>query len=491
MSTRIFDPHPEKDESEFMDLIKQQRWYIKEVLMKKVPWLALTVTSLIRYIILDKSFKLPITSNSNNHLKGIISRESYNINELSLIIEQLPYFHHGKPYKIQLKDNVIELHQIKSALQVLKFLLFKVIQLRTFLENLMKHEVSDLVSLKYHLLTLKKFNQVLELVLKISDLFNNPIQKELFPNSHLEQSIFEPELEINKLSIDLYLNSGEIFIELIFLKRITTKPWCLINDHNISFNEFINDKIVLMKKHNINSLIEYFVDEKHWPEFWKYDGRNHNNKINNSIKNPNDESGTWFNKLWNNISNGDEANQLFLNRNIRFNNGVFWITKNFQIKISDPILIIINIKLNSIKQEFHNILVNLKCLIVNDDFLKPIVNKDGEFKRFLKKESETGEYQDLIKQIFSSESTTEIENPTEEEINDVILSYLKSKGSTGSFDNSLDSSGDEDIKLDYLLSLKTGDFSNLITDYDNEIIKQFCTSINTENDNFCCDFDVL
>ncbi|ODV60785.1 uncharacterized protein ASCRUDRAFT_76148, partial [Ascoidea rubescens DSM 1968] len=62
----------------------------------------------------------------------------------------------------------------------------------------------------------------------------------------------------------------------------------------------------------------------------------------------------------------------YLNRNITFNNKVFWDLKQIEVKTSDPLLITVFVKLNSLENTLLNHYNNLKNVLEIDDELKDL-----------------------------------------------------------------------------------------------------------------------
>lgn len=559
-TTEIYPPELllVKQECYIRNLINDQEWIIDQVIIPKLPSFISTIKSILFYLILDKPFKLPITSNANDYLKGVITRNSFKITNLNLQISKLNFFNNSNLFKIQLEDDSsgeIELHQIKLVIQYLKFLMFQLSNLLAFIKASKQQKKGIYSQLKHNLVFLKKFNQIYQNMQTIDTLINNPIQSELFPVSHPPANIFNPNLNLNKLSIDLYLNTGEIFIELIFLKKIQTKPWCFINEHGVSFTEFVTKKFLQNKRHqNINQVIDYYLEEKQWDKFWNFrdtalseqdgvvdpksgtvspingtvphsTGHSRNSSISSIVA---EKPGTqhhhnhWFKNILS-FQNSSETNRQYLNRNIKFNNSIYWILKNMQVKISDPILIIVNIKLNSVKNLIQNYLINLKNLIINADFLRSVTNGTISNLNLEKTSQEENNYNELLNEFFknanddliSQESTFDLEEflklNQESEFNDLLLAQstnystittnaASSVSSTRkkSMKSSYEDLDNLDVNFEILKELRT-DFNTLnanLENWDGELIKEISILINgdssTSNDELsCCEFDVF
>ncbi|GMM38193.1 hypothetical protein DASC09_055320 [Saccharomycopsis crataegensis] len=513
------------------NLINDQDWLIHQIIVPKLPSLITTVRSVLFYLLLDKPFKLPITSNSNDYLKGVITRNSFKISSLSLQINKLSFFNNANPFKISLDDDKqLELIQIKMMIKRLEFLVLQLDNVVKFIRAMKQQPTENInIKLKNNLIFLKKFNQIFQNILLISGEIDNPVQSSLFPENHLDPQNFKPELDLNKLSIDLYLNSGEIFIELIFLKKINIKPWCFINKYGISFNEFLTKKFVQNRKfNNINHLIEHYLEEKNWPKFWEFDDsansdrrsitssssssatKHNDNRLSPNINKESAEShNSWFKNILN-FQNSSEVNQMYLNRNLKFNNAIYWILKNLQVKIADPILIIVNIKLNSIRALVQNNLLNLKNLIVNGDYLKSVIEKQPSFTRLEQaKDEET--YNLLVNQFFSNKNQDIIDQESSFD----LVEYLKSGDDSelnslvdeGTFNPNSNSRKSNHENLDTLgvnfellkdIHPEYEMFNDNLEEWDGELIKEISSLINndpsntTVNDAFsCCEFDVF
>lgn len=466
--TTIYPPigKSEAREKLISNIINEQTWVIDEIIIPKLPSLLATIKLVLLYLLMDKTFKLPIASNSSEHVKGTVSRSSYKITGLNLLINKLSHFNNLNPHKMSLEQGQeIELVQIKQCVRNLGFLGLQLKSLMEFSETQQKNR------LQYNVRFLKKFNQIYQGIQMISEQIDKPAAELLFPENHLRSEIFEPALDLDKMSIDLFLNGGEIYLELVFLKKISVKPWCFINRYGISFNEFLHQKMIQNRKYTIIQLAEHYMDERNWAEFWLYDG---NQVTEIHIDHEKHNLASWFLPKW------TESNQMYLNKNMKFNGGIYWVLKDVQIKIGDPILIIVNIKLNSIKGMVQNNLVNLRNLVVSQDFLHAVTEKESVF---LKMDEES--YNELLNEFFSNTNTDLAQDAFDFDLE----SFLAEKGS--------EDDGSLEINLKLLKELDWDFKSQLesVQKWDDDFIKEISGMVN-EGESFadsysCCEYDVL
>lgn len=339
MSTELY-PYdyfggPEKYDFE-EDKINERKWLINEIIRPELPNIIDNVERCIDMLYRDQLFKMPVSSGVKKNatspsVRGVLTRSGINIVDFQMAL-QFPQFDKGKMiiYRMD-SDKNFTLSQLDSIGKNLQ-------QVLTFLEDLEVEQ--DCVTF------VDKFNQSLELITKSINILQNPPKNLMFPynnNITMKQMFTNPEQLCESthhmISLELLVYKSELTIDFRNLTKVTKKPWCEIDPVS---GKSVVDKIKESLKSNRDKKLSEILEE-------------HNiileesNLLNNFII-------STFNKESTTLQQAQE----FISRCITFDGKVVTECEKLQISTSDPSLISIVTKLNSLEHTIGNHLTNLK-----------------------------------------------------------------------------------------------------------------------------------
>ncbi|KAG7760452.1 hypothetical protein KL947_001296 [Ogataea haglerorum] len=339
MSTQIFLP----SEKLCADSAREQAWLIDEVIRPQLPNIKENLASCMAKISENNGdeFKFPLSSHNSETLKGVISRSNFRVTGLSVSIRSKSI---GRALHLRLKDNsTLILRQLLDCHDLIYNAINTISKIQTL------QETQPAVLLKI-LSTL--YGQIQ--LAKKSLLF--PTEAYMFPRYRLPHQLFEPELPEN-VALDLVISNSDLSIDLKVVKPITHRPWDLIIDvpNRVSFADHVRAKISQDRTRSISTILceEY-------------------RKLLDSRRKNGAENGGFLKSVF--AGNAEPScstvlkmSSKYLEESITYVDNsnspvVVTIQETCDVVTSDPMLLSITIKLDSLEKSVGKLLENLKLI---------------------------------------------------------------------------------------------------------------------------------
>lgn len=288
----------------------QLHWFLDHI-SQDLSQISDTLNTCLRLLSNPDSIKLPITY--NNLLTGIIIRDGPFLKNLRINGFKFKNLHITQPF---------ELVQIKQC----QLLIIDSIEILENFHNIknQSHDHHKYVSL---------FTDLKDKINLSKQLLQLPCDPNLvFPNNIPNYDLFNPTLPTN-FTMDIYINQGNLCIDFKKLHVIHDEPWCsFINGK--SFIDIVKEDLKLgkIKVQDLDNLEELKI--------YKDLG------INSTF--------TWFKKF---------KPIDYVTKCITFNSMVVMIDKNIEVNTSDPILISVLTKLDTLDYLITKYLDNLRMLV--------------------------------------------------------------------------------------------------------------------------------
>ncbi|KAG7910850.1 hypothetical protein KL906_001230 [Ogataea polymorpha] len=339
MSTQIFLP----SEKLCADSAKEQAWLIDEVIRPQLPNIKENLASCMAKISENngEEFKFPLSSHNSETLKGVISRSNFRVTGLSVSIRSKSI---GRTLHLRLKDNsTLILRQLLDCHD----LIYNAINTISKIQSL--PETQPAVLLK----VLSTLHSQVQLAKK-SLLF--PTEAYMFPRYRLPHQLFEPELPEN-VALDLVISNSDLSIDLKVIKPITHRPWDLIIDvpNRISFADHVRAKISQDRTRSISTIL--------CEEYRKLlDSRRKKSADNTGFL-----KSVFAGSAEPSCSTVLKMSTKYLEESITYvdnsdNPVVVTIQETCDVVTSDPMLLSITIKLDSLEKSVGKLLENLKLI---------------------------------------------------------------------------------------------------------------------------------
>ncbi|SCW04101.1 LAFE_0H05952g1_1 [Lachancea fermentati] len=221
--------------------IVERRWLIDEIIKPELPNIIDNVEKCLELLRSDQSFKMPISNGASNDVdtpsvRGIITRQRGFIIDFQAIVK-FPQFHRGKAvmYKMD-PDTKFPLLQINSITANLSEAL-------NLLDSLQVQQDTDKFILE--------MGKILGLLTRSINFLQNPPRELVFPenNNNAIKKMFSYPNELcesthHLMSLELVIFRNEISIDFRNLAKITTRPWCDIDQETgKSFTDVVRDKL--------------------------------------------------------------------------------------------------------------------------------------------------------------------------------------------------------------------------------------------------------
>ncbi|OBA15756.1 uncharacterized protein OGAPODRAFT_16555 [Ogataea polymorpha] len=288
-----------------------------------------------------EEFKFPLSSHNSETLKGVISRSNFRVTGLSVSIRSKSI---GRTLHLRLKDNsTLILRQLLDCHD----LIYNAINTISKIQSL--PETQPAVLLK----VLSTLHSQVQLAKK-SLLF--PTEAYMFPRYRLPHQLFEPELPEN-VALDLVISNSDLSIDLKVIKPITHRPWDLIIDvpNRISFADHVRAKISQDRTRSISTIL--------CEEYRKLlDSRRKNSADNTGFL-----KSVFAGSAEPSCSTVLKMSTKYLEESITYvdnsdNPVVVTIQETCDVVTSDPMLLSITIKLDSLEKSVGKLLENLKLI---------------------------------------------------------------------------------------------------------------------------------
>lgn len=361
MSCRVFVPYgiTETDPKLISKSNKEKEgpWFIENIILRQIPSIQETLVS-CKDMIVDESneIKLPISSRNSDVIKGVIIRKQCEIVGINLILKGFPVKHlelkaNERVVIPQLNDGVHEIDQALISIDRL-FQLY-----------------SDGTHFERYLDVLTEFHGHIKLA---KDSLKLPSPDYLFPRYRNVKAL-EPELPVS-MSLDFYINNGDICLEINKLHQSHAVPWSIIvnKTKRQSFVDVVRTQISKNREDSINEIVdmEYkkllrWLDSESGTAI--EDDNNHHKKSLQGRGVGGVLSGLFFNGgssfrncnkyLQNYLTYLDNDNQPI----------VVMVEEKFEVLSSDPILISTSTKLETLERVVEKMIENFQVVNYKDN----------------------------------------------------------------------------------------------------------------------------
>lgn len=369
MTTQVFSDKKLTDEqiekAANMNKKRELAWLIKEIVRPRLPQIKEGLNSCLRQVSEDNEsiFKLPLTSHKSEMLKGTISRQNYKIVGLNISI-RAKSFNGGTPYDLKLKTTKKPI-LIRQLLDCHDRIYNAVSAIDKALEA---PEVAPLVFLSY-------IERLSQHICAARLALDKPNPAYIFPEYRTPSAKFEPEMP-QQMSLDFFVNNSELTADFQSLKHVTKKPWCtmLSRRDRLSFADHVRAQISKDRSKSVHQII---ADEYQRLLDWEkrrsgIEKTSHLNEAKSPGQNTN--SGTSFGSTLKSmfVSTGDislstllKSASKYLEQSITYVDNrndpyVVHILEKCEMVTSDPILLSLSIKLDSLEKVVRRIHENLK-----------------------------------------------------------------------------------------------------------------------------------
>ncbi|KOH01042.1 Rav2p [Saccharomyces eubayanus] len=325
---------------EHKDAMAECSWVIEEIVKPQLPNIIDNFSKCLEMLESDQIFKMPISNgipnenskqNDSPTVKGVITRQGEYIIDFHIIVK-FPQFQRGKQVMFRMNTG-------------LNFLLVQFSKIMTHLKSIL--EILNQLQLATDVNEFgDKFDVAMELLNHSLALLQNPPRDLVFPedNNYAMKEMFQDcysicESTAHILGLELTLCKNELCIELRNLIKVTKKPWCEIDNRTgKSFCDDIRNQVTNERQKNLSKILsENGVQVQD------------STLLNHLISSFQSEAITL-----------PEAQEL-LRRGVTFDNRVVMECEKLIVSTSDPTLISISAKLNSLRATMTNHQANLNA----------------------------------------------------------------------------------------------------------------------------------
>lgn len=395
MSTKVYYPQP-LTEKQILDSFNKSneneiKWLISNVLLTELPSLRDELKNCVDKISESNDFevRLPLTSHNSEILKGIITRENFKITGLNITVKNIKILNNGKSFKLQLKQGkeiiikqLIDCHDsINNAINMID-------KITATYEN--TEEANAIISPNITLSYISKLLNNIESALKS---LKSPFPSYIFPDYRLPATYFEPELPAN-ISLDILISNSELGIDFKSLSPVVNRPWSIIVDktNRRSFADIVRDTISKERNKTIpRILIDEYNNLLEWQKQLKERHEDPSNltavtsssasllssSSSSSSPSPHAPESSGIASMFSSIfgsNNEPSASTLlktaskYLEESITYvdNNNdpvVVLVSQTCDVISSDPVLLTISIKLDSLKKTCEKIQENFEAVL--------------------------------------------------------------------------------------------------------------------------------
>ncbi|KAI5961323.1 RAV2 [Candida theae] len=359
---------------------RELHWLVSSVILPEFPQIieALTICSnLLMFnspqqpdpsskIQKGPPIKLPVSSGTQDNLKGIIVRDGAFITEFTVAVRD--HYLNKVFHKLKLKKPVL-LEQIINANSAIDASIMLINQLSEFTDvKVLDHDAT-------HKKLIDEFQRLLSSIQTAKTNLQLPTDPGLvFPEKVTNGQVFEPELP-NTIPIDFYLNQAEICVDLKSLSRVMEKPWGDIDPHTgQSYVDKVREQMKLPPS-SANS-IRGSTGQKHSSSDVSsvvsgapsLQTGKENEKVNNLLpdydSHDKHETSSFFNNVMSHISLKPKHDaQDYITRCVTYNKMVVMIKSKIEVSSEDPVLVSCFTKLDSIEYLITNFLHSLSNLV--------------------------------------------------------------------------------------------------------------------------------
>lgn len=310
------------------------------------------------------AIKLPVSSGTQDNLKGIIVRDGAFVTEFTINVKD--HYLNKVFHKLRLKEPVL-LEQVINANSAIDAAIMLINQLSQFTDvEELDHDVT-------HTKLIDEFQRLLSSIQTAKTNLQLPTDPALvFPEKVTHGQYFEPELP-NTISIDFYLNQAEICVDLKSLSKVTEKPWGDIDPHTgQSYVDKVRDQMKLppSSANSIRGTGQKFLSSEvssvasATPSIPSGKDENVGKLFPEHDSHDNHEAGSFFNNMMSHILLKPKHDaQDYITRCITYNQMVVMIKTKIEVSSEDPVLVSCFTKLDSIEYLITNFLHSLRNLV--------------------------------------------------------------------------------------------------------------------------------
>ncbi|CCG25323.1 Ste23 protein [Candida orthopsilosis Co 90-125] len=376
-----------QDQSVFTELVssiqheqddRELHWLVSSVILPEFPQIieALTICSNMlmfnspqqpdpsNKIQKGPAIKLPVSSGTQDNLKGIIVRDGAFITEFTVSVKD--HYLNKVFHKLKLKKPVL-LEQVVNANSAIDAAIMLINQLSEFTD------VEELDHDATHKKLIDVFQRLLSSIQTAKTNLQLPTDPALvFPERVTRGQTFEPELP-DTIPIDFYLNQAEICVDIKSLSRVTEKPWGDIDPRSgQSYVDKVRDQMKLPPS-SANSIrgsgqkvssSEVSSIASATPSVHMGKDENVGNSFPDQDTSEKRDTSSFFNNMMSHISLKPKHDaQDYITRCITYNKMVVMIKTKIEVSSEDPILVSCFTKLDSIEYLITNFLHSLSNLV--------------------------------------------------------------------------------------------------------------------------------
>ncbi|KAG0678859.1 hypothetical protein C6P40_000240 [Pichia californica] len=359
MSTQIF-PLEKHSTQELQDLTKKQAenevsWYMREVTSSQLESIKDTLITCVKNLdeTNDTQYKLPLSSHKSEILKGTVTRQNFKITGLHIVICS-KHLNGGKKIEFQLKPSKYII--IRQLLDCHDAMENAISNLDKIVENSKVANSADLF--------VRYMNQVCSHVDLARQSLANPDPAYIFPKYRVSGFLFEPQLPKDIL-LDFLVNEGELTVEFKSLIIVDKKPWNVIidNTNRLSFGDIVKKEISKQRGVPVNKTLS---DEYNKYLKWREDHvdvESEDSGLGHTFKNMfTFNSDPSLSTLIKNASYYLEQSVTYIDDDN--NSYVVQVGEKCEVISSDPVLLSICVKLESLEKTLHRIKENLTNIYI-------------------------------------------------------------------------------------------------------------------------------
>lgn len=331
-------------------------WYMDEVISNSVDSIKETLQSCVNNLDEDNtnSYKLPLSSHKTEMIKGTITRENFKITGLHLLITS-KNFSNGKKFELRLKpDSYILIRQLLDCHDAMENAIGN---LNKIVENHKNGNDVDLF-IKY----IDQAYSHIQLALKS---LSDPDPAYVFPKYRVPTNVFDPPFPSTG-ALDFSVNDGELTVEFKNLMPVDKRPWNVIVDKqcHLSFADIVRHQISIQRNTPMNKIIaDEYNKYIEWRKNCPQDENEHETGLGISIKH------LFASNSDPSISTLIKNASLYLEQSITYVNNenspvVVQIVDKCEVITSDPVLLSISIKLESLEKNIQRIQENINNIYV-------------------------------------------------------------------------------------------------------------------------------
>lgn len=359
MSTQLF-PIKDYDQSDIRKQTKQQAenevsWYMKEVISSQLESIKDTLIACVKN--LDETneiqYKLPLSSHKSEILKGTVTRENFKITALHIVI-CCTNLNGGKRMEFKLKPSKCLI--IRQLLDCHDAMENAISNIDKIIANSKDGNNADLF--------VRYMDQTCSHVDLARQSLSSPDSAYIFPSYRVQGISFEPPLP-KTIALDFLVNEGELTVDFKNLILVDKKPWNVIMDktNRLSFADIVRRAI--SKQHGV-PVNKTLSDEYNKYLKWREDHPEHEHEessLGNTFKNM-----FTFNSDPS-LSTLIKTSNMYLEQSVTFldddnNPYVVQVGEKCEVITSDPVLLSICVKLESLEKTLHRIKENLSNIYI-------------------------------------------------------------------------------------------------------------------------------